>query len=465
LIRRQSIEFYLILAVLSFAFLYFPLRGLVWDIWIWIAIAPSICFLYVGALGTRFLKYRLNVLDKIFLLYLVYGFTITFTGVFFLGFSKGIGVAGLVHFYLPAVIYFLARNYTRFSDRNVLKIIKIFWLLAIVLIVDLSAEYYVVVVKDSPMSVPWTRVRFEKFGELSADEQEALKFDSVHSVLGGRRRAGLVAVSMFVFILPFFYLRRHRNGSTRTERLFPFNTALSVAMMTMLVFFAFNQNNKTAITASLLVIGLHFLFRRSPKLYIYIALLVFFGMVFQYDYLHGKVRYNFTGSVAGVETNLQRTLDFGPVVRGYMNADVFSYAFGSYLLGSDRVRKIGSAPFGGELRGLGMPLSYGLGWAFIMAAGLITMAKYAYSLIRTKSTESRFFEVFGLAFFGLLIVYGLDIHYPKWNTHGALELFMVAAGTLSSLRETSRRSVGPDKKILVEPQMEMVRTTIGADHR
>jgi hypothetical protein len=134
-------------------------------------------------------------------------------------------------------------------------------------------------------------------------------------------------------------------------------------------------------------------------------------------------------------------------------------------MGSNTVHKIGAVPFAGELRGLATPLSYGFGWALIVAAGLVTMARYAYTLIRTKSTESRYFEVFGLAFLGMLIIYGLDIHYPKWNTHGALELFMVAAGTLSSLRETSRRSVGSDKMILVEPQMGMVSTTIGADHR
>jgi hypothetical protein len=131
-----------------------------------------------------------------------------------------------------------------------------------------------------------------------------------------------------------------------------------------------------------------------------------------------------------------------------LNADVFSYAFGSYLMGSNSVLKIGAASFAGELRGLATPLSYGFGWALIVAAGLITMAKYAYTLIRTKSTESRFFEVFGLAFLGLLIVYAADIHYPKWNTHGALELFMVAAGTLSSLREASRRNVSPEQETL-----------------
>ena len=88
MVRRQTIEFYLILAVLSFAFLYFPLRGLVWDFWIWIAIAPAVCFLYVAALGTRFLNYRLNALDKIFLLYLIYGVVITVTGVLFLEFDN-----------------------------------------------------------------------------------------------------------------------------------------------------------------------------------------------------------------------------------------------------------------------------------------------------------------------------------------------------------------------------------------
>jgi hypothetical protein len=449
LVRRQTIEFYLILAVLSFAFFYFPLRGIVWDFWIWIAIAPGVCFLYVAALGTRFLNYRLNALDKIFLLYLIYGVVITITGVQFLGFSRSLGFAGLIHFYWPSILYFLARNYTRISDRNVLNIIKVFWILAIVLIVDLSVEYYVVKVRDTPMAIPWTRVRFEKYGELSADEQEALKVDAVHSILGGRRRTGLVAVAMFSFILPFFYLRHRKRRSTETDRSFPFNSALSIAMMTILIFFAFNQNNKTAILTSISVIGVHLLLRSSRRLYLYLAAVVAFILLFQYDFISETVRYNLTGTADGGPTNLERTLAFGTVVRGYLDADIFSYAFGNYILGSNAVLKIGAAPFGGELRGLTMPLSFGFGWAIIIGAGLITTARYAYGLIKTRSTESRFFEVFGLAFLGLLIVYAGDIHYPKWNTHGALELYMVAAGTLSSLWEASRRNVGRDEEMVV----------------
>ena len=261
MIRRQTIEFYLILAVLSFAFLYFPLRGIVWNNWIWIAITPVVCFFYVAVLGTRFLNYRLNALDKIFLLYLIYGVVITVTGVQFLGFNKDFGFAGLIHFYWPSILYFLARSYTRVSDDNVLKIIKV----AIVLILDLSVEYYVVVVKDSPMSVPWTRVRLEKFEELSVDEQQAVKFNSVHSILGGRRRTGLVAVALFSFVLPFFYLRRARNRSARTDRSLPFNSVANLTMMTMLILFAFNQNNKTAISAALIVIGIILIMERVIK--------------------------------------------------------------------------------------------------------------------------------------------------------------------------------------------------------
>ena len=192
-----------------------------------------------------------------------------------------------------------------------------------------------------------------------------------------------------------------------------------------------------------------------------VALLAF-GILFQYDYLLDIIQFNFTGTAQGVPTNLQNTLTFGSVIRGYMDADIFSYAFGNYLMGSQAVLKIGASPFAGELRGLGMPLSFGFGWTLIMVSGMATMARYSYFLIKTKSTESQFFEVFGLAFLGLLIVYAADIHYPKWNTHGALELFMVAAGTLSSLREASRRNMRPEQEML--PSQERNHRKGGEEH-
>ena len=185
-----------------------------------------------------------------------------------------------------------------------------------------------------------------------------------------------------------------------------------------------------------------------------VALLAF-GILFQYDYLLDIIQFNFTGTAQGVPTNLQNTLTFGSVIRGYMDADIFSYAFGNYLMGSQAVLKIGASSFSGELRGLGMPLSFGFGWTLIMVSGMATMARYSYFLIKTKSTESQFFEVFGLAFLGLLIVYAADIHYPKWNTHGALELFMVAAGTLSSLREASRRNMRPEQEMLPSQELQL----------
>ncbi len=48
------------------------------------------------------------------------------------------------------------------------------------------------------------------------------------------------------------------------------------------------------------------------------------------------------------------------------------------------------------------------------------------------------FKFFGLAFIGLVVVYGSDLHYPSSMDHGPFELFLMMAGALSSLHEIAR---------------------------
>ena len=63
------------------------------------------------------------------------------------------------------------------------------------------------------------------------------------------------------------------------------------------------------------------------------------------------------------------------------------------------------------------------------------MVAIRYSALLTRANQ---FKFFGLAFIGLIIVYGSDLHYPSAMDHGPFELFLVMAGALSSLYEIAR---------------------------
>ena len=432
-------EFYLIVVALAFPFLYFVFRALIWDTFIWIMVVPVACYLYAFALrlqGMRFLNYHLNSLDKIFLLYLTHGVVITFIGVVIMGYGTRLGITPFIHYYLPTVIYFVARSYTKSSGGNVFGLAKIMWVLAIILIVDVFVEYYIVEVKELPLSIPWVRLEADKIPNMTPEIWHELSFGKVLSILSGRKITGMVAISLFAFILPFFYVRKSRLRQSGWQRSVIFNSALNAVILASLLICAFIALNKTAIMASLVVVAIGLIYTRSFKLLALLSIVSLIGAAVSHEFLWQLIQHNFIrefafGDPENPKTVLEHTIGLDRIRDGYLNIELSRLILGTYGAPTELQSNFFISTFTTELRAFIYPSVFGLGWALIVSAGLIVMVRYSYALIKTPNAK-----LLGLAFLGLLIIFATDLHYPSFIVHGPLELLFVTAGGLASLRDS-----------------------------
>ena len=450
-INTVSLEYSLLAASLIFAFLYFVFRALVWDQFIWIIIAPAIGFAYAAAIGGKILPNPSNSLDKIIKWYLIYGIVITVVVVFALSYGYGLGIKYFIHYYAPAILYFIARKYTSSSSAHIANLTALIWIIAIVFIVDVSVEYYVTVVLEKPLSIPWKKTVVLGSSEYGIEYWEDVQmgytvapqswtrqsWGLVHSIMKGRKATGMVAVVLFVFILPYYSVRKSRTNDGPNQR-WRFNIALNIAILTALIWVAYIAMNKVDIGAGILVLGLVYFLTRTVKLGVFIGLLVFLGAVtFQslifnvwehavlvdtYDFGYGKT-----------QTPFQRTTDLGPIIRGYADTPIDILIVGHYQREPwrgifDEARQTNMA--------LGYPARFGIMWGIIVLAGFFIVARYCLALIR----EGRF-TALGLACLGVLLVYAADIHDPSSVRHGPFELAFILAGTLASAREIVRERI------------------------
>jgi len=459
-IRRQTIEYWLILMGLLFPFLYFGFRSLVWDTFFWIAIIPGICYLYVLGVGPRFLGYRLNALDKVMLLYPLYGIGMTGLAVLFLGYGKTSAVTTIVHFYAPAILYFVARSYTRSSALNISRAMTIMWLLAIIIVIDVFVEFYVAKVNESPLAIPWLRWELQQLPFANPGVLNAIQFGRVGSILTSPKLTGTMAVALFAFILPFFYVNKAKLVRASWARSWQFNPVLNLVLLSSLVISAFIVVNKSALLVGVVVLVAVTMWSRSLTRIALVSAVVIGGLAVYHDLVVELVRSVFVERVHLSPTGLERdrtvfqyVVNFGRLFDSYANTDVYNYFFGNLINSSGLQARLTTGPFGSELRGLVFPVSFGMGWALLVAASGILMSWYSLVLIRTKQMNP-----FGLAFLAFLFVFMTDVHYTTIIRHGPLELLFVVAAILSSLREAAR---GTDTGEVWAPPKEAQKAPIG----
>ena len=448
-INHRSLEYSLLAASLVFTFLYFVLRSMVWDYFIWILIAPAIGFAYAVAVGPRFFLHRTNALDKVIIWYLIYGVLITVLVIFVLNYGRTLGIKYFIHYYAPAILYFVARRYTRSSAANIAKLTALIWILAVVFIVDVSVEYYVTVVRGQPLSIPWKKTQVEAVRGYDLDYWEQVQqgttaaptrwnrqsWGLVHSIMKGRKATGMVAVVLFVFILPYYYVgRRSRSGDGAGQR-WRFNNVANLAILAGLIWVAFIAMNKVDIGAGLLVLGVGFLLTRSAKLAAMLIVLgvvgaVMFSSLIKNTWEHAVVVNAYDFGFGETQTPFQRTIDIRPVYKGYVNTPLDVLFFGHY----GRMPWIEAFKESKQtMLGLGFPARFGLAWGIIVIAGLVISSWYCLTLTRSKR-----FMILGLACLGVLLVYTSDLHDPSSVRHGPFELAFILAGALSSAREMVR---------------------------
>ena len=443
LLRHERLEIILIGTALFISLFYLSLRAVIWDTFLWIAIAPMVAGVYLAGALHRFSRMRFNGLDWAFLLYLSYGAVVAVVAVFFLRTSQVLAAKTLIHYYSPVLFYFIARRYTYRSVGNVAIVTKLVWILAAVFIIDFFAEYYVVHVRESGMEIPWVKNELYRNPNLADTLWHDRNSQRVSTVVVSLKKAGLVSSAFFVLILPFFfYGERRRDRYRGWFSSWQFNTVLNAAALSALAFMAFEVGNKTAVLAAALALAIGLLSLRSVrKAWLMIALLSI-GMLFAYGTLSDIVRSQFltVHLFPGYDSEItpfEFIADPRFVVEQYSRAGPEAFVLGAFLSSSDLAAVSSPVSFdeNSALVGLSFPLYFGFGWTLMLFAALAMTLRYSIRVARRPE-----FRFFGMAIVGLLIVYGSDLHYPTAISHGPLELMLVLVGALSSLHEIIRRS-------------------------
>ena len=164
----------------------------------------------------RYLNLRLNFVDRIFLLYFVFGVGITILGIVVFSDDNKLVVQTFTHYYLPSILYFIARAaFSRNSGLVVSKLSRMVILLALIWVINFFCEYYIVWSLKQPMFIPWVDIYLDRLKISSPDVD--IKFNPliVRTVLVGNPKiVGLLSAVLFVLLLPLFF-SSSRNLKTR----------------------------------------------------------------------------------------------------------------------------------------------------------------------------------------------------------------------------------------------------------
>jgi hypothetical protein len=363
-------------------------------------------------------------------------------GVLFLDSSPFLTAKGLVHYYAPMVLYFVARRYTHNSADRILVITKIFWILAALFVIDFFVENYIVVELKAGLSIPWVQKEVALLSDVTFQELDKLNVQKVSTVLIGGKRPGFVAAALFVIILPFLLHDIRRHAGIKKLRSWQFNLILTSLVLGGLGYAALRLDNKTALLTAVLVFAIGFVSIRSVRKLLTVSLLVAVVIFFTYRSFADIVENQFLNpyeqlSIVEELTPFAYIINPQNIVETYQGADPYSFFFRGQLLDStaSEARLIGPNTLASsELRGVGLPIFFGAGWALIVGAALFMIFRYS---LRTARTGQ--FKFFGMAVLGLLLVYMADMHYPSTITHGPIEILAVMGGAISSLYETVKR--------------------------
>ena len=441
-VRTAKVELFLLAAALAASFFYFALRAVFFDVFAWIIVVPILAGMYILTVIPRYSRIRLNVLDRIVVLYFIYGSLMGIIAILFLGAGESQIVRVFVHYYFPVILYFIARRYTMGSVGNVMNVTKLAWILAVLLLADFFVEMYVVQVREMGASIPWVRQELTKVPLLTPEIYDRLNSERVITVLNGLKKPGLAAAALFVLMVPYLYTLREKRRHGWWFRSWLFNPVLNVALLGMLAFMAFQVQNKTAILAACLALAIGLLNLRAARSLLFVSALVGVGLYFGFGSISSIVQSQFftTVNIGGFGTDttiFAYTVDARRILDGYLDSNIYAFFFGAHITGTDLASFSASSPtaFSGfsELRGTGYPIYFGFGWALIVVTAVVVALKYSARLTRGNQ-----FKFFGLAFIGLVVVYGSDLHYPSAMDHGPFELFLIMGGTLSSLYEIAR---------------------------
>jgi len=440
-VRYYHVEFMILFGALALAFLYFPIRAVVLDTFVWVTIFPMLGALYVAAVARRYTRFRLNTLDWVMVVYTLYGLLGFGAGLLFLDAPLTSEVRIIVHFYLPVILYIVARRYTLQSIDHVAVILRLIMLIAALLVIDFAVEYYIVIIQGEGARIPWVARYIDELAFINPDAGHQYGSEQVLSILRGGKKPGMTAAVLFAAILPFLYLQRQDAVGARWARSWSFNRVMVGALPLGLALIAFQTANDTAALAAGAAAVMAVMAIRSVRSAAAATIFFAIGFVLFASQFNGIIQAQFINksfhTPDGSISAFQYTTDPKGIIRTLSTPSAQTLVLGAHLTG-EQGGWAASGPSGvqgyTELRAVLFPVYFGVGWMVIAIIGLATAIRFAFQAARAPSVRW-----FGVSLLGVLFVIAGDLHYPSGMQHGPYEILLILLGALSSLHESTQK--------------------------
>tara|TARA_Y100001970_G_C14237407_1_gene862696 strand:+ start:2347 stop:3507 length:1161 start_codon:yes stop_codon:yes gene_type:complete len=370
-------------------------------------------------------------------LFFSFGISVTIVGLV-MGKYKSIIIEVFSHYYLPSVFYFISRKYTSYSILNFSRIIHLLWIIAIFMLIDITAEW-LLFENDLRNFVPWSGLGSDQEGLVQYSEDwYGLGFDKIGSILTSSKATEMLLASLFCFFFPISlqkikYPSHMRNIWTR-------NNTFIIALLFMIligIISILRLTNKTSLTAMILFLAIYIVRKvsfRGALLILIMGLSIFFifyeflAVIFFDNFI--KVYYKWGGSSEG-RTVLEQIFDVPRLLKNYDGISFFDCIFGKYVAsGINSTKPFSDASIGTELRLLTSPVYFGFIFTGIVLSMVLLVVKYCYDM--TNQHRVDLIHFLGFSFLGFYFIIFADIHYPVFYSHGILELIFILTGALSS---------------------------------
>lgn len=387
------------------------------------------------ALGDRIRGERLdlNWFDLLFGLYTSYGF---FT--ILLAVSNGLSPLNAVtqfrNSFLPAALYFPSRKAFATSRAQV-GLVNLFFILALVLILDVIIEFVVLQVGISGYIIPWYPFIFRVSDRFVGNELQLPGYirpeDSpVLGLLGYPTYTVVTMMALFAFIYPFVGERELKDalsGVMRRIMQLPVWIHRGFAVMAIVALLILNVT--THMFSAFFVMIIVPILSRS-RVFAQNLVIVAIGTVIllAVDPIRYQVISRFDqafNSTYSTPSRLDAILE-GADVMSLIDAPIPHVFFGSADIGDT---------LNTEVRLLFFTSLYGFVWLFLFLAIFTSGFAFAIRIVHDRSVDvlARFFA---LGTLGLLAVYLVDMgHYarPMWAPN--IDIWAVCLGTLSAIIE------------------------------
>lgn len=432
IIRRLRLLLFAHILLVSFQV---PFRAILIDTTYIRDILPfvTLCLLlgFIAINGRFWVKQYNSLLDKLVLLYLLYGIIMILFWVIS-GVSLIEAIREFRNHFFPVVLFFIAKK-TLVSLNHRIQTVNIFSLIALILLLSVSIEYVLLkIIGLSPYIFPWYRYTF-LFSERYIDNVTGSlgyilpEGTPVLGLLGWPHATAATLMVLFAFSYSFLLDKAHKyehRSSLWIER-FPMWFRYSIVFLTAAAVFLILRVKTHMVTFAFIILVLPFLTKAKNLgknlLITFVLVIVILSNDFIYSAVIKAFMEGFITRGFGRESTIAHIISVNPL-SAIVNQPIDSMLFGSW-----------HSTGGSELRLLNYTLKFGLVWLLLFLGIFVVGFFYARKIISSRFVKSSD-RLFALGSIGLLFICFFDMgHYARAMTWPIIDILAVCLGALVAM--------------------------------